>query len=62
MGWKANPIAKPIHPHLFRNEIRLIKRRVDRVSDQITPGDMTLEQLEHACTLLSKDAELLNAD
>lgn len=54
--------GKPVHPHLFSNEIRLIKRLVNGGSDQIAPDDMTLEQLDHACILLNKDVELLHAD
>lgn len=54
--------GKPVHPHLFSNEVRLIKRLVNGGSDQIAPDDMTLEQLAHACILLGKDAELLHAD
>ena len=54
--------GKPVHPHLFSNQIRLIKRLVNRGSNQIAPDDMTLEQLENACILLGKDAELLHAD
>ena len=54
--------GKPAHPHLFSNEVRLIKRLVNGGSDQIAPDDMTLEQLAHACILLSKDVELLHTD
>lgn len=54
--------GKPVHPHLFGNEIRLIKRLVNGGSDQISPDDMSLEQLQSACTLLVKDAQLIHAD
>jgi hypothetical protein len=51
--------GKPIHPHHFSNEIRLIKRLVNGRSDRVSMDEMTLDELLSACQLMTVDTELL---
>ncbi len=52
-------VGKPLRPHHFSNEIRLIKRLVNGGSDRLSMEEMTLDQLLSACDLMTVDTELL---
>jgi hypothetical protein len=54
--------GKPVHPHVFSNEAKLIKRLVNDGDAKINPDEMTLEQLLRASALLVEDTHLLDAD